>query len=119
MVESPDLSTPFANDSERALYLAELLELSAELERWNGLAASYGILSAEQRREVLVGTAIPGDDAGKKLKRWSTLFDEEIQAVLDARNRAVHGVRLGDPELRGATWLAHHLLDLVLPHERA
>jgi hypothetical protein len=48
-----------------------------------------------------------------KLAGWADLFDDELRAVSDARNRAVHGIRIGDRELRGAVWLARNLLALV------
>lgn len=112
MVEPPDLKTPFENDSERAIALAELLQACAALERWIYLAANPERMTDEQRSEI--GPLLDPDDLPEdKLRRWGSIFDQELRAVIDARNRAVHGLRLGDTELRGATWLAKRLLDLV------
>jgi hypothetical protein len=114
MVEPPDLHVPFGSDSERAAELARLLNLCSELERWLNLAAGPIVLS-EERRAVLVASLAPGDTPESKLSRWATLFEDELRVVFDSRSRAVHGIRLGDPELRGTTWLADHLLQLIGP----
>jgi hypothetical protein len=114
MAELQSIAAPFENDSERSACLVELLHLSAQLERWRELAISPEALPSDRRTD-LASAAVPGDDPVLKLTRWVSLFDDELRAVFDARNRAIHGIRLGDRELRGATWLARHLLELIEP----
>jgi len=46
-----------------------------------------------------------GDTVEIKLRRWASLFGDEIEAVMESRNRVVHGLRLSDRELLSAHWL--------------
>jgi hypothetical protein len=112
MAEAPDLATPFQNDSERGRYLLDLLQLTTQLEQWRDWALNPDALSP-RHRAVLATSMAPGDSPELKLAGWADLFDDELRAVSDARNRAVHGIRIGDRELRGAVWLARNLLALV------
>lgn len=117
MLEPPGLRTPYANDSERGAALAELLGACMAIEQWLRVAAERKL--TPDRSATLSKSLQPGDTPELKLERWSALFDEELRAVIDARNRAIHGVRLGDAELRGAVWLARHLLRLLDPAQAA
>jgi hypothetical protein len=108
----PDLDLPFANDRERARALAAFLENCGAIETWVEYAASPTTIPAEVRKTLELSIE-PGDALELKLRRWANLFADEIRAVLDARSRVIHGMGLGDKELRGATWLANHLLGLV------
>ena len=111
MAEAPDLTAPFENDRERGTYLADLLYLTTQLDQWRAWAMNPDARSVQQRDTL--STTLAGDNPELSLERWANLFDDELRAVSDARNRAVHGIRLGDRELRGAVWLARHLLELV------
>ena len=108
----PDLSTPFASDKERTAAVARLLWSCFELELWQ--AAATGTLGEAQRQTLRRGLA-PGDTPEGKLQRWAALFDEELRAALATRNAVAHGQRVSDPDLRGAEWLALHLLSLLDP----
>jgi hypothetical protein len=112
MVEPPDLERPFAGDSERAVTLAELLRACVELEKWINLSADPARLTPEQKGSINT-SANSNVSPEQGLQRWETVFDDELRAVIDARNRAIHGIRLGDAELRGASWLARGLLALL------
>ena len=118
MVEPPDLKTPFRNDTERSLELAALLETSVTIEQWLHLSANPKSIPADLR-ELLAGSVQSGDSVELRLRRWANVYSEELRAVLDARNRAVHGIRLTDAELRGATWVARYLLRLLEPQNAA
>jgi hypothetical protein len=118
MAEAPDLTVPFENDRERGVFLADLLYLTTQLDQWRDWSLNIEALSPGQRAQ-LASAVGPGDTPDLKLQRWITLFDDELRAVSDARNRAVHGIRLSDRELRGAVWLARHLLELVEPADAA
>lgn len=101
MLESPDLDQAFGGERERTRVIAQFLSACVELEDW----------------KHLVGAAIPppGDTTESRRRRFLALFDEELTAVFDARNRVVHGLRLSDRELRGAVWLAQRLLAVIRP----
>jgi hypothetical protein len=114
MLEEPSLDLPFVDERERGLAFAQLLSACVELEKWQELALNPKSLSSDQRH-ALIGSLEAGDTVELKLRRWASLFDDELRAVFESRNRVVHGLRLGDKELRGAVWLAQHLLSLIHP----
>jgi hypothetical protein len=118
MVEPPDLQAPFRNDTERSLELAALLKSSVALERWLQLSADPMSIPGDLRG-LLEDSIQGGDTVELRLRRWANVYSEELRAVLDARNRAVHGIRLTDTELRGAAWLARYLLGLLEPQNAA
>jgi hypothetical protein len=114
VLDKPHLDLPFADERERGLALAQLLNACVELERWEELVLDPAGLSLDERH-ALSDSLDVGDTVESKLRRWASLFGDELRAVLESRNRVVHGVRLGDPELRGAVWLAQGLLGLLHP----
>lgn len=114
MLEDPALELPYADESDRGRALAELLSACADLEEWRS-AAQHPITLGSAQRDALAVGLVGGDSVEMKLQRWVSLFEDEISAVLETRNRVVHGLRLSDKELRGAVWLARHLLGLVGP----
>lgn len=107
-----DHEIPFANDSERAHAFAGLLDMCKQLETWIMYAADPREMRPDDRI-ALAANLQSGDAPERKLRRWASLFAEEIQSVLDARNRVVHAVRLTDTELRNASWLARRLLNHI------
>lgn len=114
MLEEPYLDQPFVGERERGLALAQFLSACVELEKWQELALNPDSLSPDERH-ALVGSLDEGDTVEAKLGRWVSLFDDELRAVLESRNRVVHGFRLGDKELRGAVWLSQNLLSFIRP----
>lgn len=112
LTDPPDLAARFADDSERGRALADVLHASNEIETWLQYAADPTSLPADARASLEADLAA-GDAPELKLQRWRSLFADEIRAVLDARNRIVHGIRLTDAEIRGASWLARRLLLLI------
>jgi hypothetical protein len=116
MPQQPDLETPFTDERERGAAFATLLGACVELERWRALArAELPPGSSEQPTHA---TEV-GDPAGFEPARWLELFEDELLAVFDVRNRVVHGVRLSDTELRSANWLAVELLGLLTAADAA
>lgn len=112
MLEPPNLDSPFQDESERASVMATFLTACVQLEEWKDLAQGLSAISAHQR-EVLQRSLEKGDFPEQKLQRWATLFDDEIEAAFASRNRIAHGIKINDRELRGAHWLALHLLELI------
>lgn len=113
MLEPPDLDLTFGNESERGVALAEFLVACVALEEWRSLARSHQPVPQDQLARLR--SAEPGESSEAKLRRWAALFDDELTAVFESRNRVAHGLRMSDGELRGAHWLASHLLQLVQP----
>lgn len=117
MLEPPDLSRPFVGDQDRAEALVGLLRACEDLRRWIVLADVDHL--PEEAVDDLSVRVQPEESSEMMLARWRSLFDDELQAVFDSRNRFVHGLRLTDKELRSAQWLARELLRLVDPSEAA
>jgi hypothetical protein len=114
VLEEPYLGLPFVDERQRGLALAQLLSACVELEKWQEPALNPNSLSSDQRH-ALISTLDAGDTVESKLRRWASLFDDELRAVFESRNRVVHGLRPGGKELRGAVWLAQNLLSLIHP----
>lgn len=120
MHEPPGLQTPFATEDERADHLAQLLALDHRL---MGLKSAGALPDSELQRSHIWATIsvvppVPGDSVTMGLRRWLSLFAEDIDSVHQARNRVVHSIWLSDEDLRTAVWLAEQLLGL-LPHSGA
>jgi hypothetical protein len=113
MAESPDLEVPFTNDSERAGYIAELLSLSARLQLWRDQATHMAPPTEEARTARRGVRPEPRHRHDLAPNEWANLFETELDALFAARDRVVHGMRLGDRELRGAVWLAEQLVELL------
>jgi hypothetical protein len=114
MLHPPELDIAFSDENERAQSLATFLGTCVKLEMWRELALRPGSLSPD-RTTLLSRTLEDGDTVELKLRRWATLFGDELEAVMESRNGVVHGLRLSDRELAGADWLADHLLRLIDP----
>lgn len=103
----PDLGQPYNSEADRARDREALI------------AYAYGVKSLERLAQLpkdqwtelqvsLFPRSVPGGPAehpADRLKRWLSLYSDEISIVTDTRNRLVHGQPVTDPELRGATWL--------------
>lgn len=114
MPDRVDLDRRYADEDERATAIVRLLTLDQELRVWSEVSLDVPITLSTDQRDRLRAVLVPGDIPELKLKRWKEMFDEEIGVVHDARSRVVHSVSVGDPELRGAVWLAEHLLELLV-----
>jgi len=113
VLEPPDLKRVFGSERERGRALAEFLLACLALDDWQTVAFSRRPLP--QDRRALLQSAEPGDSPELKLGRWVALYEDELIAVFESRNRIEHGLRISDGELRGAHWLATHLLELLQP----
>jgi hypothetical protein len=108
----PDLSRPYDSDRDRMADRANLAAYWYALEPLVILASVPSDDWPERARSLIASfsaanrTADPAD----RLRRWSSLYGEEIALIRDARNRVVHGEIITDPELLGATWLARQVL---------
>jgi hypothetical protein len=114
MLQPPDVNDPFVSDDERAEWIVRLLTLDRELQRWLLAAAEADRgLEPEYRALLLTQPMQPGDSPELRVKRWASVFREEIDTIHDARSRVVHNIRTSDADIRGATWLAAHLLAML------
>jgi hypothetical protein len=115
----PQLDLPYRDEDERAGDLFRLIELDRRLHEWLDLASRPPYEWPADALDTVIHAPpyLAGDSPEAKLRRWASLFNEEIQIVREVRNRLVHNLRVTDGELRGAVWIAHHLLALLGPKE--
>jgi hypothetical protein len=114
MLEPSEVKAPFGTDDERAEAIVRLFELDRELQRWLSLAReSEHLLSSDVRALLARQPLEPGDSPEVRLRRWASVFREEIDTIHDARSRLVHGIRTSDADIRGANWLGAHLVGLL------
>lgn len=121
----PDLGQPYSSEAERAADREALIIYWYGIESLTRLAEKPASQWTPQE-ESLFPSSVPGgppEHPEQRLRRWRTLYTDEINIIRDVRNRLVHAARttiVTDPELRGATWLARQILSTamgVLPSE--
>jgi hypothetical protein len=114
MLEPAGVNTPFSTDDERAEAIERLLVRDRELQWWLTIArASESELPSDIRDRLVRQPLQAGDSPEFRLRRWASVFQEEIDMIHDTRSRVVHGIRTSDGDIRGAVWLAVHLLGLL------
>ena len=114
MLEPPDIARRFESDDERAEAIVRLADLDRRIQAWHKVSADSGDALPTQVRELLLRRPMPpGETPELRLNRWMMIFNDDIDTVHDARARVIHGVRVPDVDLRGAVWLAQHLIDLL------
>jgi hypothetical protein len=113
-MEPPELDRPFTTERERTEALSTFLDACIALQTWLDTARANVSMSPDQR-QILSMRLESGDSPEQKLGRWANLFDDELKATLDVRNRIVHGMAVPDRDLRGCTWLARRLLSYLEP----
>lgn len=108
----PDLSKPYDSDRDRMKDVASLTAYWHALEPLVSLTSVPSDEWPEQARNLIASFSAGSriTDPAVRLRRWSSLYAEEIALIRDARNRVVHREIITDPELLGATWLARQVL---------
>jgi hypothetical protein len=115
----PDLGKPYTSEDKRAS------DREALIIYWYGIDSLVHLAEKPASRwtpqEVsLFPSSVPGgppEHPENRLRRWLTLYTDEINIIRDVRNRLVHASRMvivTDPELRGATWLARQVLSTAM-----
>src|SRR5829696_9270776 len=88
----------FADEAQRALAKVELLRLSERISDYLQLAMREP--EAVTDPVSLALNTMWGDHEQQVLRRWATLFRDEIDAVQRARNSVVHVYELSDENLQ-------------------
>lgn len=116
----PNLSEPYGSPLERASDAENLVVYWFALEALITLArVPPGNWSGTQAALVMEFPPAGGesgqtlDARARRLRRWASLYQEELELIHVVRNRLVHGDIVTDPELLGATWLARQVLATV------
>jgi hypothetical protein len=70
-------------------------------------------------RDRIVGQPAPrGDTPEARLRRWITLFEDDVDKVHDVRSRVIHGILVPDADVKGAVWLGSHIIELLVGDRR-
>ena len=112
----PDLGKPYSSEAERAA------DREALITYWYGIEALTRLAEKPVSRwspeQVgLFPPSVPGgppEHPEQRLRRWLTLYSDEVGVIRDIRNRLVHSGQVTDPELRGAAWLARTIISTAL-----
>ena len=111
-LQPPELDRNLSTE-ERADALAGVLRADATLQR---LAMFVNVTESEWPGDITAlfsRSRVRSEPAAEVLRRWWSLFHDEVALIHQTRNRLVHQQRAGDSELLKARWLADHLLDIV------
>jgi hypothetical protein len=108
----PDLGQPYDSDRDRIADRDNLIYYWFALEPLVRLAEEPESQWPEPAMGLIeqFSTGSRIDDSAARLRRWASLYEDEINLIRDTRNRVVHGEIVTDPELLGATWLAQQIL---------
>lgn len=108
----PDLSKSYTTEKERADDREAILLYTSLIEVLVRLAnRSPGSWSEEQKQLFPdYMPDIPPERTFQRLQRWIRVYNDEIKAIGDVRNRIVHSGTVTDPELRGAAYLARQTI---------
>jgi hypothetical protein len=112
----PDLSQLFTTEAERSEAREALLLYWHAIELLLRLADQPASQWSDQQRS-LFPHSVPGgpsEPPQDRLQRWLTVYGDEIKTIRDVRNRVVHRGIVTDPELRGAVYIARHVISSAM-----
>lgn len=112
----PDLGKPYSTEAERADAREALLLYWYAIEALTKLADQPTSEWSPQQTS-LFPSSVPGgppEPAQHRLQRWLNLYTDEINIIRDVRNRLVHRGIVTDSELRGAVYLARHVMSTAM-----
>lgn len=120
MREPPELHEPFRSEDERAEHIAALLELDRELESLRTAASLSGaeLMSSPAWKHLSKVRPGTGDSVELRLRRYLGIFEKDLAAIRQARNRVVHSTWISDEDLRAAVWLGNEVLKLITGETR-
>jgi hypothetical protein len=108
----PDLSKPYDTEQDRATDRENLITYWVALKPLIDLADMPAGEWPERARDLLASFASHSrnKDPAARLRRWASLYAEELGLIEDVRDRIGRAGIVTDPELLGATWLARQVL---------
>jgi hypothetical protein len=107
----PDLGSPYGSEQQRAADRENLQLYWLGLELLRALADRPSASWSQAQRSLLPGFTRGGTEhPAERLKRWVSLYREELDLIDSVRDRLAHGRPVTDPELLAATWLARQAL---------
>jgi hypothetical protein len=112
----PDLGRPYGTEADRVDAREALLLYWNVIESLVVLADLPGSQWSPQQAS-LFPSSVPGgppEPPQHRLQRWLNLYSDEISVIREVRNRLVHRGIVADSELRGAAYLARHVISTAL-----
>jgi hypothetical protein len=116
MFDPSELTQPFENDVERQTAIVELLQLDEQLQHLLDASkklATTGSIPDDVRSKISGQPMLRGDTPEGRLRRWTSLFEDDLDKVHDVRSRVIHGILVPDADVKGAVWLGGHVLGLL------
>jgi hypothetical protein len=114
----PDLGKPYSTEADRADAREALLLYWVAIESLIKLAKQPASQWSDQQKSLFPSPSAQGgppEPPDRRLQRWLDIYSDEINLVRDVRSRLVHGGMLvTDPELRGAVYLARHVVSSAM-----
>jgi hypothetical protein len=101
--------------ASREMLQGRLVDLAAQLDAIADYIDHPDAVGASTSRwmNFLAGGSSQSPDRQRVLRRWRSLFAEELDQVRRTRNSVVHGVDVSDQNLENAINIAQRLLDLA------
>jgi hypothetical protein len=111
--QPPDLSQPYGTKRERDADREAVLVLYwYAIDQLTRLAEQPANQWSPEQAALFPGSVPSGppEPPQHRLQRWLTVYGDEIRTVKDIRNKLVHLQPVADSELRGAVYLARHVI---------
>ena len=112
----PDLGRPYSTEADRAADREGLLSYWDAIKVLTKLASQPASEWSPQQESLFPRSVQSGppEPPQQRLQRWISLYRDEIEIIRNVRNRLVHEGTVTDPELRGASYLARHIISTVM-----
>jgi hypothetical protein len=104
-----EIRKPFVNDTERQAGIVVLFHLDEQLQELLVAGQQLARTGAmpDAIREAIGSRPAKRDDApDDRLRRWITLFRDDVDKAHDVRSRLVHGIVTPDADIKGPCGLA-------------
>jgi len=121
MLEPLEIRQPFMNDTERQAGIVELFDLDMRLLHLldaNKQLAETGSMPDDVRGKIEFLPTTREDTPEDRLRRWTNLFEDDVDKIHDVRSRVIHGILVPDADLKGAIRLGGHILGLLVEDRR-
>lgn len=112
----PNLSEPYGSDAERFADRAAIVIYNFGVEYLLSLAEVPADAWTSTQMGKFPDSVAHGspEHPQQRLRRWASLYREEVDLIRKIRDVVVHGLEVPDADLRGAVWLARQIISTAI-----